>query len=185
MKGNILLLTLLFCGNIILSDKLYGQYANQEEISEVVQAESISKEKLYNNAKRWTLEKFMTADNIVEFDDENKETILVTGHILMAKHKYLQGLMGYIVNTDRNTLTFKMRIDLKDNRFKYTISNIQYSFNKIGGPSQGYCQTPLRSIENMPDKKVAEVHEEANEKLGALITELKSKVAYNSGNEDW
>jgi len=187
MKKKIVLMAVLFCTFFILSESTYGQYTDQEKISEVIKADSVSQEKLYRNAKRWVFGKFMTSDNIVDFDEEKKESIMVTAHIAMTSHKHGTGTASV---TDRNTLTIKLRIDLKDGRYKYELSNMQYSFIKqiplrTGAMNTKFCVSSLKEIEDLPDKVVSLVHAEANEKIGALIAELKAEVAYNSEAEDW
>lgn len=162
-----------------------GQYSNQKEIINVVTADSSNRESLYKNAKQWILSTFMTADNIVEFDDEGKETINVTGHLVMDKQKFMQGAMGYFVNTSDNALTFKLRLDFKEDRFRYVISNMQYSFHKHGAPEvAGRAQYPLDEID-MPKKKVQAIEEEADQKLGALIAEMEANILTNSFGDDW
>lgn len=180
-------LTTIICLIIIASTnaKLFGQYTQQKEIIETVEVDSLSKSELYQNAKKWILSRFMTSDNIVEFDDENNETINVTGHILMDKLKFMQGAMGYFVKTSGNTITFKLRIDFKEGKFRYTFSNMIYSFDQIGGPNEGYVQNPLYEITDLPKNKIAQVNAEADEKLSEVISELKEKISYNTTNDDW
>ena len=180
-------LAIIICGIIIVSTnaKLFGQLTKQKEIIETVEVDSLSKSELYQNAKQWILSRFMTSDNIVEFDDEKNETINVTGNILMDKLKFLQGAMGYFVKTSGNKITFKLRFDFKEGKFRYTFSNMIYSFDQIGTPNKGYVQNPLYEITDLPKKKIALVNAEANEKLSEVISELKEKVSYNAANDEW
>lgn len=172
------------CGFMTLSDA-FGQYANQKEIINVVQADTSNRESLYKNAKQWVLSTFITSDNIVEFDDEGKETINVTGHLVMDKQKFMQGAMGYFVNTSDNALTFKLRLDFKEDRFRYVISNMQYSFYKHGAPQvAGRAQYPLDEID-MPKKKVKAVDEEADQKLTSLIQDMEANILKSSVSDDW
>ncbi|MDB5281556.1 MAG: hypothetical protein JWO06_631, partial [Bacteroidota bacterium] len=80
-----------------------------------------------------------TTDNMVQFDDKEQNSIIVTGHLVMDKKKYLFGKAGFPATTDNNTLTFKLELNFKDNKFKYEIASIIYSYNRVGGPHvQGF-----------------------------------------------
>ena len=183
MKSKILFLVI-----IVLSVSYFavGQTSVPETLSDVVTADSIPKSRLYENAKAWLLTKFMTADNLVEFDDKEQNSIIITGHIKMSEFKFVTGWQGIFVHTGNNTLTFKLELGFKDDKFKYEISNMLYSYYLHGPPTvEGHKESTFDKIADMPKKKVEEVRVEANDILNALIVEMKTKVISNKNKNDW
>jgi hypothetical protein len=179
-------ITLISLIGLTISINSLGQTTVPETLSEVVLADSMTKSKLYTNAKTWILTKFMTADNLVQFDDKEQNIIITTVHLKMNSLEFLTGWQGIFAHTDNNTLTFKLELNLKDNKFKYEITNILYSYDLYGAPTiVGHKESSFNNISGMPKKKISEVQNEANVKLNAIVDEMKIKVKSLKDKNDW
>jgi hypothetical protein len=93
--------------------------------NEVVNADSISAADLYSRSKIWFAEAFKSANNVIQSDDERLHIIIGKGNTPF----YINGLFG--VKTESGTLFFSVKIESKEGRYKYTITDF-YMKNNAG-----------------------------------------------------
>ena len=86
--------------------------------TEVVKADSASKAELYSKAREWFALNFKSADAVLEMDD--KESGKLIGKAWQNINTPL------LVRTTLTKIFYTIKIQLKDNRYKYTITNIYY-----------------------------------------------------------
>lgn len=90
----------------------------QVEYSEVVQVPDASKNELYNRARLWFADAFNNSESVLEVDDREAGILVGTGWSSMMYSKFL-ALAG------EHRLWVTIKIQVKENRYKYTINSIQ------------------------------------------------------------
>lgn len=90
--------------------------------SEVIQVEGKSVLDLYKNAKIWLVEAFKSSKDVIHNDDKDN-------HIIIGKG-YFEGV-GHNKNIVNAKYWFTIRIDCREGRYKYTITDFIYDFDVI------------------------------------------------------
>jgi len=181
IKSTLIILTII---SALYSINIKAQEAVQESYTAVVQADSLSKDKLYANAKDWILTKFFTADNLIQFDDKEHNSIFVTGHIKMDNKQFPSWGKGG-ATSDNCTLTFKLEINFKENRYKYELKSLLYSFDRHGVMVDGHEESTFDKIQGMPKKKIPEVQQEAVSKIKKFIEDLNTAIKNAKNKDNW
>jgi hypothetical protein len=137
----------------------------------VVTADSITKQQLYTNAKNWILKTLKSNDNIVNLDDKEYNSITGSGTIL------LEDRIGNAGVTYSNTkLNFKITIQFKEGKYKYSFVNFTYSAEKRLGNYNGTVVVPLEGLD-IGKKATALVLKDVSMKMKILVESL---IAANS-----
>ena len=76
---------------------------------EVVPVESVTKEEMFKRAKDWVLSKLKTADNNIQFDEQNLS--IYNSSVILLEN-----------STD--VMNFKISIYFKDGKYKFRIDNV-------------------------------------------------------------
>lgn len=95
--------------------------------SDVVQVDNFNAKMLYSNAKLFIANAFVSAKDVTQMEDENSNTIVVKGLFILPL-KNLPYSFSYMKNF---TTTFKLQIQTKDNKFKYTLSDFIVKGNAV------------------------------------------------------
>jgi len=96
-------------------------------IKKILDAPGYSKEQIFDGAKIWISENFRSAKAVLEY--ENKETGTIIGN----------GIIPYpcqgwkCVGTGDWKVSFTMRVDIKDQKFRLTFSNLRLSWPSVPG----------------------------------------------------
>ena len=154
---------------------------------------SLTKEILYNNAKKWFTETFVSGKEVIQTADKDDGTIIGKGAVEQPYCYYSQNArVGFII-----------KIDLKNGRYKYSIYKFRYSFDivlpqalenghvfhpkNIDEPfedwaigSKRYVNT-LLSREKEPD--VTEFYKAVSVKMKSMTLSLKKSMATKT--EEW
>lgn len=137
----ILLLLIIF---ELITHSLKAQEVSPLTYSEVVQAEGVSKEELYNRAKLWMASAFVDSDEVLR--DENRD-----GGYIMVKPlmEYNPRIFSGSANT-KGYISYELNITVKDGRYKYTLSNFRHKPTQLNLPDATrigttYVATPVAS----------------------------------------
>ncbi len=122
-----LLLILLFIPFISFAQKEMDIDTLQFNFSEVVQADTLNAKALYSNAKLFIANAFVSAKNVTQLEDENSNTIVVKGLFILPL-KNMPYSFSYL---ESFTTTFKLQIQTKDNRYRYTLSDFIVQDNPV------------------------------------------------------
>lgn len=95
--------------------------------SEVIKVDSVSAATLYSNAKLFIANAFVSAKNVTQLEDENSNTIVVKGLFILPL-KNMPYSFSYLKTF---TTTFKLQIQTKDNKYKYTLSDFVVQDNPV------------------------------------------------------
>ena len=108
----------------------------------VVEAPGYSKEQIFNGTKIWIAENFKSAKAVLEY--ENKDTGTIIGNGIIS---YPCSGLEYIAKADWK-VPFTMRVDIKDQKFRLTFSNLHLSwppsYNTTFGVQSGH-DGPIRT----------------------------------------
>lgn len=166
-----------FAQSEIPRDEETGNYIYQK----VIKADSLSKQKLYNNAKLWVLKKLKIGGCMVQLDEKDFNTISGVGTVTLDK--YGAGFGGASVANGLVTFTFTLQF--KEGRYKYTFENFTFS----GDKSQGdiYKGRVVASLEELTlGDAEDQIRLDTNRKIKALISSLSTAMHDKTTvAEDW
>jgi hypothetical protein len=172
---NIFIVILLFSNfSILLSqDYSFSKDENGEDyISEVVEC-TTSKEQLFSNAQEWIAKTFGDYKSVIQF--ENKDD----GKLIIKGFGDVTHVRSYLSSTLSEKIKFTMTIEFKDNRYRYTISDIvivqTFKMPYVGTTtSEENHHSHLVNIEEY-NVKVNNYEEELSRLKGTQLDELKKK----------
>ena len=102
----------------------------------IVEAPSYSKEQIFNGTKIWIAENFKSAKAVLEYENKDAGTIIGNGIISYP----CRGLD--CIAKARWKVPFTMRVDIKDQKFRLTFSNLHLSwppsYNRTFGAQAGH-----------------------------------------------
>lgn len=102
----------------------------------VVEAPGCSKEQIFNGTKIWIAENFKSAKAVLEYENKDMGTIIGNGII-----PYPCSGLDCIAKADW-MVHFTMRVDIKDQKFRLTFSNLHLSwppsYNRTFGAQPGH-----------------------------------------------
>lgn len=98
------------------------QPAKETSIENIIDVPGLGKDQIYNASKIWIAENFRSAKAVIEVDDKAAGLIIGNGQAAYACTGSLMCTVGY-------SIRFTMRIDIKDQKFKATYSNLALTYN--------------------------------------------------------
>ena len=108
----------------------------------VVEAPGYSKEQIFNGTKIWIAENFKSAKAVLEYENKDAGTLIGNGII-----SYPCSGLECIAKADWR-VPFTMRVDIKDQKFRLTFSNLHLSwpasYNRTYGAQPGH-DGPIRN----------------------------------------
>lgn len=95
--------------------------------SQVVDFSNIDKSKIFDASKIWIAKRFTSANNVIQYSDKEKGTIIGKGNFSLKCPDGVGGLecMAYTSTRAEFTLT----IDIKDNKARLTFSDVHQAVN--------------------------------------------------------
>ena len=146
----------------------------------VVQVDSTSKEVLYKKAKKWFVDSYKSAKDVIQLDDKENGDIIGKGIFEVV-------WQVTFMSTQKTNVHHTVKISVKDNKFKYTITDFRIVYYVT--PSQYTSGKNIdKTIESFgggmreknTKKYFAEVDMEVNKTIASLIKAMKDKE-----KEDW
>lgn len=174
-KISFVALMLSLCQFYVLSQSFdFPKNENGEvEYSEVVESE-FSKDVLFSNAKKWVVDNFGSYKDVVQYEDKEEGKLIVRG---VSKVKYFSEfvIFGMIVKNSEH-ISFKMTIECKDNKYRYTMDDIIVHLRSVRGENLG-DNTLFYRIDELDKAKTkkAELEEQLKAKESVDISSLKKK----------
>lgn len=108
---------LLFSQNYIYEELYLPVNDGILRYESVIDAPGLSSEQLYQNAKVWFLDTFRSSKDVITFEDP--QIGIVSGNGLFNIYS------EFMNQTIERTVYFSVRIEVKDNRFRYSISDLR------------------------------------------------------------
>jgi len=126
----------------------------QAKIQQIIVINNTQKTLLYNRAKMWVVENFVSAKDVIDYDNAQQGIIVAKGNIKYpcpyANDSSLDSALK--CNAFQSwRIKFMMKIEIKNSKVRVTINNIRTYFpptvgalnTRIGG------DIPVRSVESM------------------------------------
>ena len=155
--------------------------------SEVVKVDSsLTQNALYLNAQKWLTKAFKDANSAIQFEDKEEGKVIAKG---TDEVRFKQGMQ--IGDQSGGHFGFTLTITVKDGRYKYTITDISHTGDKVVGfPKDGGAvelQSPACGKWGMGDKLWVELKGKFHDHMKSLIESLKSGMAQKPGKDadDW
>lgn len=142
-------------------------------VDAVFEVPGASKDQIFSATKIWIAENFRSAKAVIEYENKEEGTLIGNGST-----SYPCGGLDCVAKHDW-TVPFTMRVDMKDQKFKLTFSNIRLSwppsYNATFGAQAGH-DGPVSTKGDMDAIKP---------KLLAFGPQLSAAIQKNSGAKDW
>lgn len=186
----LLTLCLLLIISIILpaqkNDLVKKHFPTENEkikYQKVIEVDStVTQEQIYLNAREWAAAKFVDSDEVIKLDTKDK--LVFKGYIESEPHG---------IGVEDPKLWFLLTIDIKDGKFRYTLTDVVYNFyitiyNKKHETNEGF-ETWMGNIKAKEGsgkykrlrKECLQVHSRLNIMLAAMKNDIVNSVA----KEDW
>lgn len=172
MKKILLLGALIIISNLLHSQTMpIDNTTGLVTYSGVIIADSTTKDELYNRAKEWIVLTYNSAKDVIQLDDKTNGKLICKGTF---KVSHVMGDVWYIDHT--------LKLEFKENKWKYTITQILYSSYDCVG-----CQTP-KPIENCKITNTEKFKEKIDTQIKSIISSLKPAMQTQSNgttNDNW
>ncbi|MEA3587943.1 DUF4468 domain-containing protein [Pseudidiomarina sp. 1APP75-27a] len=133
-----------------------------ETVTNVVEV-SESQETIYNKARQWFSEYFVSGESVIDYEDPSTGTIIGNGVATIGTDPF--GLITHKIN-------FSVRVDTKDNKFK-----VEYKIIKHTNTSDGQTYDVVNVSEDRREKAKQEVEK--------ITADLRQYIQSSSANDDW
>lgn len=141
------------------------------EYTEVVKVDSASADKLYSNAKLFIVDAFKSGKDVTQLNDDNTKTIAASGNDKIVTK-------GYIGSAIDKRVRFRILIQCKDGRYKYTINNFEASFfSDMVNKTVPLEEEKKFKNKLLTKKQTVEFYQSLNNDMSALIIDLKKHMA--------
>lgn len=176
----ILLLSNYLCGSYSQNnpfEKIFPLKKGVIEYSEVITVDGVEASELYKRAKIWLVDAFKSSKDVIQNDDKDNNIVIGKGFFSGIGHNQLVKNPRY---------WFTIRIDSKDGRYRYSISDIIYEFDVVVQGttfpnkedfSQWGASSALKDKYQEALNKKFKPGKELNEKQQKEYEELKSKYS--------
>jgi hypothetical protein len=143
---------------------------------EIVDVDSINKDQLYKNAIAWISIKFKSAKDVIQLDDAVNHRIIAKGNFDVYAGKKAAGI-----------IKFTLKIDTKDNKYKYEFTDLYHAGNSNYYPEHGPCEDMIKTKDRVfgisYQKQYNKILTDMDETINRLIGSLKDKMTEKE--EDW
>lgn len=183
---------ILIIGSLVIYFSCWAQMkVNSEsgsiEYQGVIEFDAITVQKVYDRAQKWTLSTLKTGDKMTETNDPNNSRIIGTANLIIDT-SFVFG-RGYPPLRFTNcVLNFKVIIEVKENRYRYTMSNFTFaateSYPTVGTNTSYLSALEYLKVEGCNRTKCKEwekgftevVQKKADICVQALINSLKKSI---------
>jgi hypothetical protein len=167
MKLKFIIIILLFSVNSFSQDYLLDILPldnGNVKYTGVVKVDGVNKKELYSRAKKWVVLSYKSANDVIQLDEKEDGIIIGKGNF---------GINYYSRNP---IIKHTIQIEIKDGRYKYTVSNFIYSDIKDSS----------FSIEKFPKSWAGKkkLYRTIDENAKSIIADLKTTMETES-KDDW
>jgi len=161
------------------SDSIPRNAAGKYEYSEVINVDSASAAKLYSNAKLFIVTAFKSGKAVTQLNDDAAKTVAGNGNVQIVT----KGLAGSGIT---KRISFSILIQCKDDRYKYTINDFQFSLVSSMVNRTVPFEDEKGFRKNLSKKQTEEVYEIFKGDMNTLISDLKKAMASQAeSTKDW
>jgi hypothetical protein len=175
---------------LLLSTYCFGQknkpnlpidsLTNKITYKETVICDSIKAEQLYLNAKKWLAIAFKSAQNVIQLDHNN--SLIAKGNINVYT------INGFGNEQPAGIINFTFKIDVKDYKYRFEITDLYHSSGNGVDYSIGKCEdmikTKDRTMGISHQKGYNIILNDMDSRVKSMITSLKSEMS-KKVSADW
>ncbi len=147
--------------------------------TDIVMIDSMDKSKLYNKAKKWFIDQYKSAKDVIQLDDkENGEVI--------GKGFFETEWQTSIMSVQNVSVWHTVKVYMKDNKFKYEITNfkLKYYVPPTQFSSGSIIETAIEDFGKDREKNTkryfADVDKQVITLISSLLNFMKAPV-----KDDW
>ena len=168
---------------VVLGSSLYGCVTSPElqhspqpllQVTQIVEINGQSKDKLFDASKIWMAKVFKSSNNVVQYADKESGSIIGKGSIQFPCEGFIDcGAFG----SDR--VNFTIKIDTKDNKSRLSFSDITrtpLTYVKGGLNSNMGKDLPITQVKQQQQVKL---------KLESIIGQYKADVLKQQSDANW
>ncbi|OJU95082.1 MAG: hypothetical protein BGO19_02335 [Acinetobacter sp. 38-8] len=111
MKEILILCAILACNSANAMDKI-------EIIRDIP---NMSKDKIYTSTKQWIAQTFVSAQDVIQFDDKEAGTLIIKGNVDYPCSGNWSCTHHGLTN---DAIDFTMKVDMKDQKMRITVDDI-------------------------------------------------------------
>ncbi len=182
MKCFITALFFLFATNSFSQNKTYQDTSKPIEIVTIINADSTSLEEIYNRSLLWVSDNFKDSKSAIRVSD--KTAGLVNGH---AYYTMEFKPNPNTKNVRLDAFTFKWKIEIKDNKARFSIYDILYLWNDplYIYPLTDAVKCPYYGFKSKTkmNEEWASLKDQFNNKMNELMKGYK--LAINKSRDNW
>jgi len=104
---------------IIPPEQIYSIKDGKIHYEEVVPVDNTSADELFFRAKLLVADRYVSSSDVTKLEDKENGLIIVKALFIIAHNQF--------VNNGR--ISYTLKLETKDNRYKYTITDLRYKFN--------------------------------------------------------
>lgn len=140
--------------------------------SEIIKVDSsLTADNLYQNAKSWASLTFRSAKDATQSDDPVSKTIIIKSYVAKGHNAYITNPQNWFV----------LKIEMKDGRYKYTLTDVRYEFSVYAAGKSIQSDKPLElwvlpSGNNSP-KKQQKINDALTVYLQTIDADFKAIIA--------
>jgi hypothetical protein len=146
--------------------------------NDVIKCDSLNKDEIYLNAKTWIAKTFGDYKAVIQFEDDVNEKLIVKGVSLGHRQDANMKLAALgIILGNYEKISYTITIECKDNRFRYTIDNIECKLYSIGDGSDVGTYTIIERLNlyNKAKDAIPIAEQVLNDVEAVDISRLKKK----------
>lgn len=185
MKKQFLILMtagLIYSCNLFGQDKLLGILPLKDgkvTYVDVVQVDSISKDELYKRTKRWFIDTYKSAKDVIQLDD--KENGEVIGKGFFETYWQITFYSGQNINVWQT-----IKVQVKDGRYRYEITdfNVKYYVSPSQYTSATNVDMPLETWNQVREENCKKIYTKIDAEVQLLIISLEKFVKMQP-KDDW
>lgn len=147
--------------------------------TDIIQIDSTDKSKLYTKAKKWFIEQYRSAKDVIQLDDRENGEVIGKG--------FFETLWeNSFISVQKVNVWHTVKIYLKDNKFKYEITNFNLKYYVAptqfseGSNFEIAIEDFGQDREKNTKKYFTEVDKQTNSIISSLISFMKAPI-----KEDW
>lgn len=133
------------------------------ETAEVVDVPNMKQQEIYNKARQWFSEYFVSGESVIDYESVETGTIIGNGIALIGSDPF--GIIQYKIH-------YNLRIDTKDGRFRTNTKIIKHTNTDSSSTYTANMVTEERSAK-------------ALEHVNALVADIARYVGDVSHDENW
>lgn len=151
------------------------------EFVKVLNIDSIPKKELFNKSKLWIVDKFKSANSVIQYENQEEGKIVCKGNFKIVSTG--NGLNGTIHRTHAGIINFTIDLSCKDGKSRIKIYNIMHEANYAGGSIKN--ENPDCGNGVMTVKTWNSIQKQAYKHIESLIIQYSTYMMDISSEQKW